>query len=275
MDRTLLEDSRRELVAKAKAGRRQKSTGQTRYQKRLKSRVSSSTSHYNRINMNKLFKDGILDIDIEVRGETDTYLVKLSFGGLLDAIYSELTRFERTLDLRTIIRAITLAFNKEEVYIACTCFDWKYRFRYFATVNKINSGSPEFIPSDQTNPDDTLGPGCKHTLLVLSNTAWIIKVASVITNYINYMKQHRERQYKEIIYPALYKKEYEDEPTQLDIFDDELETDPSVIDKSNEEARKKGQFKKDNQYRFQPTPDANQIDIDDSEVGEEEDDTRI
>ena len=122
---------------------------------------------------------------------------------------------------------------------------------YFATKKDINSGTPELRPSKITNPDDDLGDGCKHSLLVLSNTGWIIKTASVINNYIKYMEKNQKRLYADIIYPAIYGKKYE-EPVQLDIFNkDELDTDKETIDKSNKYARSKGQFQQGNPYRYQ------------------------
>ena len=37
-------------------------------------------------------------------------------------------------------------------------------------TNYSGVGDPQTIPSDITNPNDTLGSACKHVLLVLSNT---------------------------------------------------------------------------------------------------------
>lgn len=145
-----------------------------------------------------------------------------------------------------------------------------YRFGYYATVNKFNEGEPQLIPSKQTNPDDELGSACKHVLLVLSNTSWLIKVASVIKNYIEYMKRNRQQQYANIIYPAIYGKKYE-EPTQLSIDDDTLQSDEQTLDISNIEARKKGQFKPGNIYRIPPKQTIkDQIDIEDEESISEE-----
>ncbi len=132
------------------------------------------------------------------------------------------------------------------------CSDFFYRFGYWATVNNINSGEPQLIPSDETNPNNDLGPGCKHVMLVLSNTSWLIKVASVINNYIKYMLKYREKQYADIIYPAIYGKKYE-KPVQQNIFDDEMETDTETIDKSNEEGRVSGRFSSENQPSRNPS----------------------
>lgn len=166
-------------------------------------------------------------------------------------------------------------FAVEGNVILHNCPDWKYRMNYWATKSQLIINEPENRPSRITNPSNKLGPGCKHVMLVLSNHSWLIKVASVITNYINYMKQHYEKQYATIIYPALYEKEYK-EPVQLDIFDDnQLDTGTSTLDKSNIEAQKKGQFKPGNKYRYTKQADKNQPTIDEIESETEIEETPI
>lgn len=176
----LLEKHRNELVAKSKSDIK----GLQRYKRRLKSRINSSVQEYNRIDMNNLFKNNILDIALKVNGETDTYAVKLSFGGVLDNL-QQLLKTNNNLDLSLIIKAIVMTFNREDIYVRCSCPDYQYRFGYAATKNKYQVGQPQLIPANVTNPNDDLGSTCKHVLLVLANTSWIIKVASVIYNYIN------------------------------------------------------------------------------------------
>lgn len=144
------------------------------------------------------------------------------------------------------------------------CPDWRYRFDYYANINQLTSETktddPLNRPSKITNPNDKLGPGCKHVLLVLSNTSWIIKVASVINNYIKYIQEHYEKEYAEIIYPALYNKKYTD-PVQLSLFDDDnLQSTSSDIEKSNEEGRVRGQFKKGNTQGVRFAPKNNEED---------------
>lgn len=242
------EDSRNQLIAKSKQS---KSGGIQRFNRRLKSHVANSTREFNKLNMDDLFKKGILTVSINVKGETNSYLVKISYGGVLDALHNEIRIHKlETIDLRTVIRALVVAFNKNDVYVHCTCPDATYRMNYWQTVNKTSSGQPENRPSDITNPNDTKGSACKHVLLVLSNTSWLIKVASVIKNYIYYIEKHIPNTYANIIYPAIYQKEYE-EPTQTSLFDtDELETDEETIDKANELSRTKNRFKPGNKYRF-------------------------
>lgn len=245
----LLERTRNQLVSDSKNVKKERD-GQTRYQKRLKSRIGSSVREYNSMNMNKLFKDNILDVNIQVYGETDNYIVTISFGRILDELRT-LLRNDQPLQLRDIVRALIISFNKDNVYIHCSCPDFKFRFNYWATKKDINSGSPENRPAVETNPNDDLGDGCKHIMLVLNNTSWIIKTASVINNYIKFMEKNQKRLYADIIYPAIYGKKYE-EPVQMDLFNkDELDTDRDILDKSNEYARTKSQFKTGNPYRYQ------------------------
>ena len=260
----IVEDRRNELVAKSKSSQK----GLQRFRRRLKSRVSNSTKEYNRIDMNKLFKEDILEVNIKVHGETDEYLVGISFSGFLDELQKE-TKRSGKLELREVIRALVNSFNKDNVYIKCSCPDFKYRFNYWATKNDIVLGQGEIRPSNITNPDDNLGPACKHIYLILSNTSWLLKIASVIRNYINYCEKNLKKAYADIIYPAVYGKKYE-EPVQLSLLDkDELDTDEETIDKSNQEARTKTQFKSGNPYRYQKQEKEDETIPLDIEEGEE------
>lgn len=268
----LQEDRRSELIAKGRHAAKEKGTGKSRYEMRVKSRVSHSTREYNQIDMNSVFKNNILTVSIPVQGETDNYLVKIKFGGFLDTLRNFIDRQDGELNLRAITRALIDSFNRDDVYIHCSCPDWTYRMAYWASVHDLNSGEPENRPSDITNPKNELGPGCKHVMLVLSNMNWLIKVASVINNYIKFFERNRKKEYADIIYPAIFGKKYE-EPIQLSIDDtDELTSDTDTIDAANVQGAVSGRFQKGNEYRFKPkeTPPKNQMSIDDVEQQSEE-----
>jgi hypothetical protein len=130
------------------------------------------------------------------------------------------------------------------------CEDWQYRHAYWATQNNYNSGSPEIRVSDITNPNDTKGSGCKHIMLVLSNMDWIMKVCSVINNYIKYARQFMQRLYADYIFPQIYGIKY-DKAVQLSLFDtDDFDSSPLTLDDANRLGRKSGQFKTGNPFRF-------------------------
>lgn len=251
----LFEDTRSQLVNRSRKAQREKD-GKTRYEKRVKSRIGTSVKNYNSINMNSVFKEDILTVNIDVRGETDDYVVTVSFGGFLEELHRQLQKVSE-LNLRVIIRALVNAFNGDNVYIRCSCPDWFYRFSFWMSKDDIIYGERQDIPSDITNPDNTLGTGCKHAMLVLANHAWLIKVASVLNNYIHYMEKHQAKLYQTVIYPAIYEQDYDE--VQLDIFDsDELASDKADIDAANEYGRTRTQFQKGNDYRYKPTDKDNQ-----------------
>jgi len=270
--KNLVEDKRTELINKSKSAdnyaKNNQAKGKNRYERRLHSKVQKSVKELNSIDMNKLFGEGILDVNLKVKGETGDYTVSLSFSNFLNDLHDQINKGTGKLELRFIIRALLTAFNHADVYVHCTCPDFKYRFAYWLTINDI-----DYIKGEQpsngkkiANPNDTKGRGCKHILLVLANSSWLTRLASVIYNYVNYMEKHYQQMYADIIYPAIYEREFE-EPVQMDMFStNELSTDKDAIDISNKWARTKTQFKPGNEYRFtksETNPD--QISVDELE----------
>lgn len=238
-------------MSQGRRGDKEKISGKSRYEMRVNSKVASTTREFNQIDMQSLFVHNILTINVPVVGETDNYLVRIKFGGFLDLLRKQEERQGGVVDIRAITRALLDAFNQDDVYIWCSCPDFKYRFDYWATIKKIGSGPPQLMPAKITNPRNNLGPGCKHIMLVLSNNSWLIKVARVINNWIIYMSKNRKKQYADIVYPAIFGKKYE-EPVQLSMDDEADLNRQGDIDTSIEQGRTRGQFTAGNKYRFQP-----------------------
>ena len=146
------------------------------------------------------------------------------------------------------------------------CKDWTYRQAYWATQNRYNSGTPQMDNGKRiANPNDTKGAGCKHVLLVLSNMDWMMKIASVINNYIRYSRDYLQRNYADYIFPVVYGVPYK-RAVQMSIFDKEdefgdaiLPTDKKTIDDviaSSQVGRdEKGKFTKENPFKFQSQQD--------------------
>lgn len=265
MNRVLNEVRKSEIINPSRTGAPYKgdqSKGKNRFQRRLHSKVSSSVSEFNEIDMNKLFKDNILDVGVKVNGETDDYIVTVSFVGFLDKLQEELqaTNSDK-VNPRVIQRALVKSINEDDsVMVGCQCEDFIYRFGYYANKEKYLNMHHDYdsvMLNDApviTNPKNDKGKGCKHILLVLNNLRWLIKLTSVIFNYINYMEKHYNTLYVDVIYPAVYGHPYEgDVQTELDLFNtgDDLQTDKDFVDVSNKYARTKNQFKKGNQSGVQ------------------------
>ena len=113
----LNEDSRNQLLSKARQGanyKGDKSKGKNRYERRTKSKISNSVREYNQLDMNKFFKEDILDLYIKVHGETDDYMVGISFSGILELIREETEKDENLIvDLRLILKMLKRAFNRD------------------------------------------------------------------------------------------------------------------------------------------------------------------
>lgn len=61
------------------------------------------------------------------------------------------------------IEEVREAFNGD-VLLSCSCKDFQYRYRYWATENEYVYGKEETRPAVITNPSNLLGFGCKHLI---------------------------------------------------------------------------------------------------------------
>jgi len=219
----LLEKTRQELIAKSRSGRdyKDKSKGRNRWERRLKSRISNSVRDYNQINMDGLFKGDILEFGVKVQGETDNYVVTVIFENVIRNLQQEVKANNNKLEFKCVLRALLNSFNSGNIYIGCNCPDFRYRFSHHATENGYSSVMPEIRPNrfDWTNANDDMGSACKHVNLVISNLDWMMKIASVINNYIKYCKENMARNYADYLFPAIYGMPY-NKAVQLSLFDD-------------------------------------------------------
>lgn len=281
MKQPLVEDKRQQLINKSKSGadyKGDKSKGRNRYFRRTQIKIDSGVKSYNKIDMNKFFKDDVLDVEVPVHGEVhgkdsqgngkkQDYGVRISFVGLLDSLRKQIQRKNGVLDSGVVTRALIDCFNKNDVYTYCNCPDYQYRIGYWASVNDLIVGEKETRPSRITNPNDKLGPACKHICRVLSDSYnWIRKVSAVINNYCHYMETHYKKAYAGIIYPALYGQEM-DEPGKVKP-DEEIGSDKEFINISNDYGKDRGKFQKGNTQgiRFAKSTDEPIVDEDEEDL---------
>lgn len=76
-------------------------------------------------------------------------------------------------------RAIENAIKNNQILIGCSCSDFRYRFSFNANKNGFGFNT-EHRPAKITNPNDSLGPACKHVAAVLDNLSWVSEVANGI-----------------------------------------------------------------------------------------------
>ena len=259
----LQEANRQQLLNKSRNAKlysvKNRAKGKNRYERRLKSKVTASVKDYNIIDMDSFFKRDILTVGVPVEGETDVYVVTLEIKGVLAEIQKAVKVGDGKLEFKTVLSSLSKVLNTGDVAISCTCPDAIYRQAYWQTQRGYKAGYKEKRASDITNPNDDLGAGCKHVILVLSNLSWMVKVASVINNYIKYSRDHLQKNYVEYIFPKVFGMKY-DKAVQLQLFyqDEEsglLPSDSATISKAIERGfvgkDNKGKFVKGNELRFQ------------------------
>ena len=248
-DLILTEDTRNMLVSKSRsAGEyKDKSHGKNRFERKRLSQVSRTVKQYNQIDMNKLFKEDVLIVHIPVQGETDQYTVSVKMEGIVAEIAKNIRSNKNQFEFRTVVQAITKIFNTQNIYVKCNCDDYKYRFAHWNIVNNVSVDDTAADPGPGKgirNPNDDKGRGCKHVLLVLANGDWVLKVASVINNYVHYAEEHLQKPFLKLIFPKLYGFPAED-MVKVDLIDTDeyLDSSKGLIDAINEYGRNRGKYR--------------------------------
>ena len=249
IDKELHEDSRTLLVSKSRSVGPYKNQlrGKNRFERKKHSQIAKTVKQYNKIDMNKLFKEDILEVAIPVVGETDSYTVNFRLEGVVAEIARNIKTNKNKLEFKTVVQSLTKIFNSANVFVKCSCPDYKYRFAHWNIVNRVSVDDTSKDPGPGKgirNPDDKLGRGCKHVLLCLANGDWVMKVSSVINNYINYAEEKLQKPFLKLIFPKLYGFPFE-EASEHDLLPDDfkLDSSTSIIDTINDYGRNRGKYK--------------------------------
>ena len=245
----LLEDTRTLLVSKSRSAGvyKDQTRGKNRFDRKKYSQVAKTVKQYNKIDMNRLWKEDILEVSIPVVGEHDSYTVSVKMEGVVKEIAANIKNNKNQLEYRTIVQAITKIFNSSNIWVRCTCPDYKYRFAHWNIVNNVSVDDSSSDPGPGrgiVNPKDDKGRGCKHVLLVLANGDWLMKVASVINNYIHYAEEKLQKPFLKLIFPKLYGYPAEEMVEQGLVDSDEyLDSSAGLIDAINDYGKNRGKYK--------------------------------
>ena len=246
----LLEATRAQLLAQSRntGPYKDQSRGRNREQRKKYSKVANQVKSFNEINMNLLFKQDILQVNIPVVGENDEYIVVIKVDGVVAEIQKNIKNNGNKLEFRTVIQSLTKVFNTADVYIKCSCPDAKYRFAHWNIVKNVSVDDSASDPGPGkgiANPNDDKGRGCKHMLLVLANGDWMMKVASVINNYCHFLSEKKPEAFLKLVFPKLYGVPADEAAENGLVADNEdLETGKDLIDIVNAWAKDRGKFKK-------------------------------
>jgi hypothetical protein len=244
------EATRTQLVAQSRNVGIYKDTsrGKTRLDRKKYSKIANAVKSYNEIDMNKLFKQDILQVNIPVVGESDEYTVTIKIEGVVAEIQKNIKNNGNKMEFRTIIQSLTKVFNTTDVYVRCTCPDFKYRFAHWNIIKNVSVDDSASDPGPGkgiANPNDDKGRGCKHILLTLSNGAWMMKVASVIQNYCHFLSEKKPEAFLKLVFPKLYGVPADEAAENGLVADSEdLETGKDLINIINDWAKNRGKFQK-------------------------------
>ena len=200
----LQEKSRSDLLSKSMTAKPTKSYNTTRFERRKLQTMKTSASIFNKLDMNSIFKSDALSLEIPVEGETNTYTVTILFDGICKDIQRELKKNDYNLEFKVIYKAIVRAIKNQNMFIGCTCKDYKFRFQYIATKERYNALQAQLVPATQTNPNNDQGAGCKHILKVLDDLSWAMQLATALNNYILYMKKNKQKLFNDIMFRSIY-----------------------------------------------------------------------
>ena len=200
----LQEKSRSDLLSKSMTAKPTKSYNTTRFERRKLQTMKTSSSIFNKLDMNSVFKSDALSLEIPVEGETNTYTVTILFDGICKDIQRELKKNNYNLEFKVIYKAIVRAIKNQNMFIGCTCKDYKFRFQYIATKERYNALQAQLVPATQTNPNNDQGAGCKQILKVLDDLSWAMQLATALNNYILYMKKNKQKLFNDIMFRSIY-----------------------------------------------------------------------
>ena len=200
----LQEKSRSDLLSKSMTAKPTKAYNTTRFERRKLQTIKTSSSIFNKLDMNSVFKSDALSLEIPVEGETNTYTVTILFDGICKDIQRELKKNDYNLEFKVIYKAIVRAIKNQNMFIGCTCKDYKFRFQYIATKERYNALQAQLVPATQTNPNNDQGAGCKHILKVLDDLSWAMQLATALNNYILYMKKNKQKLFNDIMFRSIY-----------------------------------------------------------------------
>lgn len=244
------EANRTSLIAQSRnAGAyKNQERGKNRFDRKRYSKLANAVKNYNQIDMNSLFKQDILLVNIPVVGENDEYTVTIKLEGVVAEMQKNIKNNNNKLEFRTIVQSLTKIFNTTDVYVKCTCPDFKYRFAHWNIIKNVSVDDSSKDPGPGkgiANPNDDKGRGCKHALLVLSNGDWMMKVASVINNYCHFLSEKKPDAFLKLVFPKLYGVPADEaEENDLVADNEDLETGKDLIDIVNEYGKNRGKFKK-------------------------------
>ncbi len=160
---------------------------------RYKKKDNYTPKDFRNVDFEELFTNNTFTWSTRVYGE-DNYIVTISFEGPFDILKFNLksmrgkNRWKR-ITQQMVFKALTTALDTEDLYFECSCPDFTYRFRYWATQLDCVHGVPQNTPPKVRNVKNNKGYCCKHILAILYGKRWVQSAAKA---WLQYMRANPE-----------------------------------------------------------------------------------
>jgi len=118
---------------------------------------------------------------IAITAHVGKYECTVAFEGVIENVVDIVQhRAHNNLTLADVYKALYRCIDAGDIYVNCTCADYCYRFKYWATRLGYQYGAGERRPAHITNPRNNIGSFCKHLTKLLADKSWLKKCSGVV-----------------------------------------------------------------------------------------------
>jgi hypothetical protein len=154
---------------------------------RFKKKQFYRAKDFNNVDFEKLFTNDSFVWSSRV----GDYIVTVSFEGAFQNLYYEVSNWSgknrwKKIDLKLLTKCLSKALDTEDLQVACTCPDFKYRFDFWLSRPDVDAkyGVKQNRPPKVRNVKNNKGFVCKHVLSVLYGKRWVPAAAKAWLNFI-------------------------------------------------------------------------------------------
>ena len=145
---------------------------------------------FNNVDFNELFENN----NFTWSSRVGDYIVTLSFEGAFEILrwkvssWSGVNRWKK-INHKILVECLSEALDRRDLFIDCSCPDFKYRFSYWATKAKCKYGVQQNVAPTVRNVKNNKGYCCKHVLAVLYGKRWVPAAAK---RWLEFIKQNHD-----------------------------------------------------------------------------------
>lgn len=183
LDEQILNETKRlQFISKSRKGAQYKSKKGNRWSAKINCKVANTVKEYNKLNMDKFWKNDLLNLGIRVKGETGDYIVKVEFTNILSRLQEKIKQNRNLLELKLIYKSLTEALNSSDVKVSCSCLHPDTKIKLLdGTVptveemkERFDSGEKLYVYSTDEKGD--FKPGEVEKVWITSQTDELIKI---------------------------------------------------------------------------------------------------